>query len=641
MDNQNKNLILATALSFLIVLGWFMLFPPEPPPGGGVQESSQVDEQDGTAVPVPTPDLAVAPPAAEFALGTVPEIAEPLEESGIERVPINTPRLLGSISLNGGRIDDLLLRQYQASLDANSEMVRLLSPVKTANPYYALFGWAPAGALDYGSVPGAQTPWQVESGEVLAPGHPVTLVWENNSGLVFRRTISVDDGYMFSVSQSVTNEGSSTVRLAPYGMIARHGEPDVIGFFILHEGVIQMTDGELGEDDYDDVTDLPLDNREQANLAIRRVQENGWIGFTDKYWMTTLVPEPGQTFDAVSKYSDRSDIYQAETRLPIVELAPRASHGVVTQLFAGAKEWELIRNYENQFGIERFVDSIDWGWFFFLTKPIFILLHWINSHVGNMGWSIIGLTFVIKAVLFPLAYKSYVSMAKMKELQPEMMEIKEQVGDDKKELQRQMMELYRTKKLNPAAGCLPILPQIPIFFSLYKVIFVTIEMRHAPFIWWIHDLSAPDPTSILNLFGALPWGTPDPNSLVSLISLGVLPILLGISMWLQQKLNPAPTDPTQAAVFAWMPWVFMFMLGQFASGLIIYWLANNVITFVQQYAIMRSQGVKPDILGNIIEGFKRRPFAKKDESPPPKTPPKSEARRRKSGKKSRQRKKKN
>ncbi|MCY4328330.1 MAG: membrane protein insertase YidC [Rhodobacteraceae bacterium] len=600
MDNQNKNLILATALSFLVVLGWFVLFPPEemttPPPA----------QQGGEPLDIPGPDIAAAPPAAGIpathadAERAVPETVDTI------RIPVETSRLVGSISLQGGRIDDLLLSQYRQTLEDDSELVRLLSPVGTSEPYYALFGWAPAGSLDYSAVPGASTEWQLESGSVLTPGETVTLVWNNGEGLTFRRTLSIGDGYMLSVSQSVVNEGSRPVRLAPYGVIARHGEPDVQGFFILHEGVVQMTDSQLEETDYSDVPDLPFDTRERANLNIQPVSANGWIGFTDKYWMLTLIPRPGQPFDAVTKYSEATDIFQTEARMPTVEVAPRESYGTDTLLFAGAKEWELIKGYEDRFGIERFVDSIDWGWFFFLTKPIFLLLHWLNAYVGNMGWSIICLTFIIKAVLFPLAYKSYVSMAKMKELQPEMEKIKEQTGDDRKELQRQMMELYKTRKINPAAGCLPILPQIPIFFSLYKVIFVTIEMRHAPFIWWIRDLSVPDPTSILNLFGALPWGAPDPGSLISLISLGVLPILLGISMWLQQKLNPAPTDPTQAAVFAWMPWIFMFMLGQFASGLIIYWIANNMITFAQQYVIMRSQGVKPDILGNIITSFRKK-----------------------------------
>ena len=611
MENQNRNLILATALSFLVVLGWFMLFPPEEAPRDTAEPGAEQQ------VDLPMPDVASVPPAGEpIATGPQPAASGQSDTRAV-RIAIDTPRLLGSISLTGGRIDDLSLRQYKENLSEDSDIVRLLSPVGTSKPYYALYGWAPAGSLNYTDVPGAATAWEVESGSVLSPGNPVTLVWNNGAGLVFRRTISVDDGYMFAIRQSVDNQSSETVRLAPYGVIARHGEPQVIGFFILHEGVVQMADGQLDETDYDDVPDLPFNSRERANLKLTKVEANGWIGFTDKYWMMTLIPDPGQTFAAVAKYSEQSDIFQAEARLPTVELQPRGRFDIDTMLFAGAKEWDQIRTYETGFGIERFIDSIDWGWFFFLTKPIFMLLHWINGKVGNMGWSIICLTFVIKAALFPLAYKSYVSMAKMKELQPEMEKIKGSVGDDKKELQRRMMELYKTRKINPAAGCLPILPQIPIFFSLYKVIFVTIEMRHAPFIWWIRDLSASDPTSILNLFGALPWGTPDPGSLFSLVSLGVLPILLGISMWLQQKLNPAPTDPTQAAVFAWLPWVFMFMLGQFASGLIIYWIANNTITFVQQYVIMRSQGVRPDIAGNIVTGFQKTFLKKKQEPEPP------------------------
>jgi YidC/Oxa1 family membrane protein insertase len=291
--------------------------------------------------------------------------------------------------------------------------------------------------------------------------------------------------------------------------------------------------------------------------------------------------------------------------LPRQSLAPGASAEVTTQFFAGAKEWDAIRAYEKA-GVDGFLDSIDWGWFFFLTKPIFAVLHWLNALIGNMGWAIIGLTLLIKALLFPLAYKSYVSMAKMKELQPEMEKLKEAAGDDRQKLQQEMMALYKKEKVNPASGCLPILLQIPIFFSLYKVIFVTLELRHAPWIGWIKDLSAPDPSSILNLFGLLPFTPPDPNSILAIISLGVLPILLGISMWIQQKLNPAPTDPTQAMIFAWLPWVFMFMLGTFASGLVVYWIANNTITFTQQYLIMRSQGYKPDVFGNVIASFKKK-----------------------------------
>ena len=347
-----------------------------------------------------------------------------------------------------------------------------------------------------------------------------------------------------------------------------------------------------------------MNGREGTPAKRLEVTENGWIGFTDHFWMTTLIPSPGTAFRSTGKYYEQADIYQAETVLPVISVISGQSASVKTQFFAGAKEWEAIRSYE-QNGVEGFVDSIDWGWFFFLTKPSFIVLHWLNQVIGNMGWAIIGLTLLIKALLFPLAYKSYVSMAK-KELQPQMEKLKEQAGDDRQKLQQGMMELYKKEKVNPASGCLPILLQIPIFFSLYKVIFVTLELRHAPWIGWIKDLSAPDPSSIMNLFGLLPLGTPEPGSIMALIFLGILPLILGISMWLQQKLNPAPTDPTQAMIFAWMPWVFMFMLGSFASGLLVYWIANNMITFAQQYIIMRSQGYKPDVFGNIAKSFRKK-----------------------------------
>ncbi|HKK97483.1 MAG TPA: membrane protein insertase YidC, partial [Marivita sp.] len=389
------------------------------------------------------------------------------------------------------------------------------------------------------------------------------------------------------------------------GLIARHGEPmDLKNFFILHEGVVAMADGTLAEIDYDDMTDFPVMPSEGARAEVTQVTEGGWIGFTDHYWMTTIIPENGVPFRQVAKYSDASNIYQTEAVQQTLTVAPGTRNDVTTQLFAGAKEWETIREYQAQ-GVDRFIDSIDWGWFFFLTKPIFWLLHYLNILIGNMGWAIIGLTLIIKAVLFPLAYKSYVSMAKMKELQPEMEKIKERAGDDRQKLQQEMMEMYKKEKVNPASGCLPILLQIPIFFSLYKVIFVTLELRHAPWLGPFQDLSAPDPTSIFNFFGLLPWAAPTPGSLLALVFIGILPLLLGISMWLQQKLNPAPTDPTQAMIFAWLPWVFMFMLGGFASGLVVYWIANNTITFTQQYLIMRSQGYKPDVFGNIKSSVKR------------------------------------
>lgn len=596
MDDQNKNLILATALSFVVILIWFVLFPPPEPET--VEPAPTVAE--GTATPG---DIAVTPGVADTpgaAPGTTPVTEDAAASaSDAARIAIETPRLSGSISAQGGRIDTLALKDYRETTDPDAPIVSLLRPVGTPGAYYALHGWAPGQGLAAADVPGPNTEWQIAGNATLTPDSPVTLTWENGSGLRFARQIAVDADYMFTVTQSVENTTEGTVSLAPYGLLARHGEPiDLKNFFVLHEGVVAMADGELAEIDYDDMTDFDVDAREGVPAEVLQVTENGWIGFTDHYWMATLVPAPGEAFRAAAKYDPRRNIYQTETVLPTQSLAPGASATVTTQLFAGAKEWETIREYEAE-GVEGFIDSIDWGWFFFLTKPIFALLHWLNQIIGNMGWAIIALTLIIKAVLFPLAYKSYASMAKMRELQPEMEKIKERAGDDRQKLQQEMMGLYKKEKVNPASGCLPLLLQIPIFFSLYKVIFVTLELRHAPWIGWIDDLSAPDPSSLYNLYGLLPWAAPEPGTILALVFIGILPLLLGISMWLQQKLNPAPTDPTQQMIFAWMPWVFMFMLGSFASGLVVYWIANNTITFIQQYLIMRGHGYKPDLFGNI------------------------------------------
>jgi len=591
MDDQNKNLILATALSFIVILVWFVLFPPpepvEPAP-------TEVTATDGTTLGVDADTTAqvgepalLAPQAPEDVIANAP------------RVTIDSESLIGSLSLTGGRIDDLSLKGYRETLDADADLVRLLSPIGTDHPYYALHGWVAAVGATADQVPNSATEWQVESGETLSPGNDVTLLWDNDAGLIFRKSFAVDEDFLFTVTQSVENTTGADIALRPYGLVARHGEPDQIGFFIQHEGVVRMSDGSMEEINYDDMPDLTTDEGRVE------VEENGWIGFSDQYWMTALIPSPGRDFRSTAKFGN--DIYQIETVYPMITVAAGASATADTQFFAGAQEWEVIRSYQNDLGIDRFLDSIDWGWFFFLTKPIFAVLHWLNGLIGNMGWSIIALTFIIKALLLPLAYKSYVSMAKMRELQPEMAKLKEAAGDDREKLQKGMMALYKDNKVNPASGCLPILMQIPIFFSLYKVIFVTIELRHAPWVGWINDLSAPDSSSLFNLFGLLPWDAPAPESILSLIFIGVMPIVLGISMWLQQKLNPAPTDPTQKMIFAWMPWVFMFMLGGFASGLVLYWIANNTITFMQQYAIMRSQGFKPDLFGNITGRSKTDP----------------------------------
>jgi YidC/Oxa1 family membrane protein insertase len=605
MDDQNKNLILATALSFLVILVWFLLFPPEETV---VDQTTTTSGVTSTATTDPTTgeNLALTPPAASDPSGTAaPADSAAVTVANVARLPIETAKLEGSVSLLGGRIDDLSLRDYNETLDEGSPIVRLLSPVGEPNAFYALYGWTPGGALTFDDVPGANTEWSVETGTTLSVDRPITLRWSNDAGLIFRRTINVDDDYLFSIEQSVENTTAEAVRLQPYGIVARHTEPDTIGFFILHEGIVGMKDGELIEVDYDAMTEFDVVEREAARADVLEVTANGWLGFTDKNWMTALMPQPGQGFTAVSKYVPSADIYQTEIRLPTVTVEPGQQVAVETNLFAGAKEWETIRRYQNELGFDGFLDSIDWGWFYFLTKPIFAVLHWLNNVIGNMGIAIIALTLIIKALLLPLAYKSYVSIAKMKELQPEMEKLKEKAGEDKQKLQQGMMELYKKNKVNPAAGCLPILMQIPIFFSLYKVIFVTIELRHAPFFGPFRDLSAPDPTSIMNIFGLLPNAAPEPGTIMALVFIGILPIFLGVSMWFQQKLNPAPTDPTQQMIFAWLPWIFMFMLGSFASGLIVYWIANNVITFSQQYLIMRSHGSKPDLFGNILSGFKR------------------------------------
>lgn len=594
MEDQNKNLILATVLSAIVIVVWFVLFPPPKPAATDPNAPAATQQAADTATPPPA-----ATQAAAAAPATDPVVQAP-------RLPIDTPELKGSISLAGGRIDDLYLKTYHETLDDTSPNVRLLEPVGEVAPYYALFGWVPGGSLDFADVPGATTEWRVAQGDTLSPGKPVTLEWDSPKGLTFTRTVSVDDKFMFTVTDKVTNTGTEAATLAPYGVVARHGKPkNLKNFFVIHEGAIGRVDGNLEEIKYDKITALPA--FEGAHGEQRDGTKDGWAGFTDHYWMTILVPEQGQPFSAVTKFVPGPDIYQTETRHPAVTIAPGASAETTTRVFSGAKEWETIRAYEKDQNIAGFIDSIDWGWFFFLTKPIFHVLHWLHGFIGNMGLSIIALTFILKLLVLPLAYKSYVSMARMKELQPEMEALKERAGEDRTKLQKEMMQLYKDKKVNPAAGCLPVLIQIPIFFSLYKVIFVTIELRHAPFFGWLKDLSAPDPSSLYNLFGLLPWAAPAHGTLLATIFIGVLPILLGITMWLQQKLNPAPADPAQQAVFAWMPLIFTFMLGGFASGLVLYWITNNLITFTQQFLIMRSHGHTPDIFGNIRSSFKKKP----------------------------------
>ncbi len=588
MDEQNRNLLMAFALSLMVLVVWMWMFPP---PEMEPREAADVTELPAALEPGEAQSMAEA------------EMASTEE---LPRIEIDTPRLTGSINLLGGRVDELSLRDYFRTTEPGSDIVQLLIPEGENEAFYALYGWRPGRDMTWDDVPGANTPWELVEGDRLTVGGPVTLSWTNDIGLEFTQRFEIDENFMFTVTQAVQNTGDATARMAPYGLISRHGEPsDLENFFISHEGFIQVTDGRLSEDSYRNVRNFSVHEQERTNARVTDVTEDGWLGITDKYWMAVLIPQPGQSFTAVSRYIPSRDVFQTRADMPTLTVGPGERDEVQTMLFAGAKEWTVIRNYEREKGIDRFIDAIDWGWFFFLTKPIFATLYFINGIIGNMGWSIITLTLLIKAILLPLAWKSYVSMAKMKELQPEMLAIKERAGDDKQKMQQEMMKLYKEKKVNPAAGCLPILLQIPIFFSLYKVIFVTIDLRHAEWFGVFNDLSAPDPTSIMNLFGLLPWAAPHPDSILSLVFIGILPILLGVSMWLQMKLNPTPTEPIQQAVMTWMPWIFMFMLGWFASGLVLYWIANNVITFAQQYSIMAMNGHRPDIIGNIFSKKKK------------------------------------
>ena len=576
MDAQNtKNLILAMVLSFLVLFGWTLLFPPpEISDQPGITENEPLDSLEESD------QDKLIPSVSESAVATVTA----------SRVGINTKRLSGSIWLKGGRIDDLQLNDYKTSLMDEALEVKLLQ-----KDYLIHYGWQDNSKItEKLDLPGPNTIWKLVSGTELTERTPIKLKWDNGKGLAFERVIEIDKNYMFKITQTVINSSNNSYQLQPYGVIQRNGRPDTIGFFILHEGVVEMSDKTLNEITYKKMT-------KEGILSSNKTE---WAGFTDKYWMTTLIAEPGKFFNSKKEFNSDQNRYLIEMKLGTQEINPNSRGSITTFLFAGAKEVATIKSYEKNLEIYNFIDSVDWGWFFFLTKPIFSLLEIFNNYIGNMGWSIILLTLFMKTLLLPLAYKSFVSMSKLKKLQPEMEKIKERAGDDRVKLQQEMMNLYKTQKVNPAAGCLPILLQIPIFFSLYKVLFVTIEMRHAPFIGWIKDLSAPDPTSFLNLFGLLPYSTPGPESIFGIISIGVYPILMGVTMWMQQKLNPTPTDKTQAMIFAWMPWIFMFMLGQFSSGLVIYWVANNTIQFIQQYLIMTSQGVRPDVFGNILASIR-------------------------------------
>ena len=446
-------------------------------------------------------------------------------------------------------------------------------------------------------MPGPATVWSVEGEQTLTPATPVTLTYTNDKGLTFTRTIAVDNNYMFTVSDAVANAGSAPVTLSNYGRIARIGQPHTDGFFILHEGLIGVTGTEgLQEIKYSDLA-------EKRQIQPGKSQD-GWIGVTDKYWAVAIVPSSAQPFQPRYAYFDDGRTrYQADFLTDPLVVEPGQSRTVETLVFAGAKETARIDAYQDERNIRQFDLLIDWGWFYFITKPMFYLIDFLFKMLGNFGLAILATTVVVKAIFFPLANKSYKSMANMKKVQPKLLEIREKYADDKMKQQQAMMELYKTEKINPLAGCWPILIQIPVFFALYKVLYVTIEMRHAPFFGWIRDLSAPDPTSLFNLFGLLPYDVP------SFLMIGVWPIIMGITMFLQMRMNPTPPDPTQAMIFNWMPVIFTFMLATFPAGLVIYWAWNNTLSITQQGIIMKRQGAKIELWDNLVGLFKRKPKA--------------------------------
>ena len=581
--SDQKNMLIAIAISLAILLG-FQFFYEFPKLEKERERQAQIAAQDKSQLPTPSsqandatvqaPGGSVSAPGVKSEVLTAQKRAEALKSA--PRVGIESPTLVGSISLVGARLDDLVLKQYGQTVEVNSERIHLLHPSGAPESYFAEFGWV--GGSDSPNLPGPTTIWSSD-GKQLTPGQPVTLSWDNGAGLKFERTYSLDEGYMVTVTQKVINTGETPTALFPYGLIARSGTPDTLGFYILHEGPLGVFDGTLREYDYDDV---------QETRKIEVTSNGGWIGITDKYWLAALVPDQAEnfTYRFVHSIENKDDRYQVDYIGQSSSLAAGASIEITNRLFAGAKEVKLLDSYSEKFGIQNFDLAVDFGWFYFLTKPFFYAISWLNSYLGNFGLAILAFTVLVKAVFYPLANKSYRSMAKMRDLTPKLMTLREQYGDDKMRLNQEMMAIYKKEKVNPASGCLPILLQIPVFFALYKVLFVNIEMRHAPFYGWIKDLSVADPTSIFNAFGLIPWTPPD------FLMIGIWPILMGLTMWLQQRLNPQPTDPVQAKVFMFLPLFFTFLLGTFPAGLVIYWTWNNLLSIAQQRLIMYRMGVK-------------------------------------------------
>ncbi|MDW9368709.1 membrane protein insertase YidC [Sinorhizobium meliloti] len=591
MMENNRNYFVAIALSVLILIAWqFFYVSPKMEKDRIATEQAQQAQQTQQQ-----PGAQPAAPGQALPGGAIPSAGESRDQAigKSARVAIDTPALSGSINLTGARFDDLKLKGYRETVDPKSPVITLFSPAETADGYFTEIGYIGSDAT--GSVPGPQTTWTLSGGDKLTPSTPVTLSYTNDKGITFARTISVDDRYMFQVVDSIKNETAAPVSLSSYGRVTRFNKPTTPSIYVLHEGFV----GVAGEHGLQEVGYSKVEDDEPVEPG---KSTGGWLGITDKYWAATIVPPQATPFDIrFSHFADGRPRYQSDYKSDAVTVAPGQSVELKNLVFAGAKEVPVVDNYEVAYSIPNFDKLIDWGWFYFITKPMFKMMDFFFRLFGNFGIAILITTIVVKLIFFPLANKQYASMANMKKVQPKMEELKKKFGDDRMGLQQAMMQLYKEEKINPLAGCWPILIQIPVFFALYKVIYVTIEMRHAPFFGWIQDLSAPDPTTIINLFGLLPFEGP------AFLHLGIWPIIMGVTMFLQMRMNPTPPDPTQAMLFTWMPVVFTFMLASFPAGLVIYWAWNNTLSILQQGIIMKRQGVKVELFDNLKSLFSKKP----------------------------------
>ncbi|TIL94536.1 MAG: membrane protein insertase YidC [Mesorhizobium sp.] len=603
MEN-NRNFFITIALSVLILSLWQYFYVL--PHSEAQREAARIEEQrlaeqkkaaeaaspGGSETPVPQQGAIPNAPNAPGTDGTTLASREQALAS-TKRIRIDTPSLEGSINLTGARLDDLKLKHYRLTVDKNSPEIELLNPAALPTGYYAEIGFI--GSDKTGTVPGPETVWTVDGNATLTPATPVTLSFTNDKGLTFKRTFSVDGDYMFTVSDTVQNSGSAAVTLSNYGRVTRFDKPAVASIYVLHEGLIGVTGTEgLQEHTYSSI--------EEDKQFTPSKSTDGWLGITDKYWAVTLVPTEKQPFQPRYAYfEDGRPRYQADFLTDPITVDAGQSATVESEIFAGAKEVAKVNAYAEDRNIRLFDRLIDWGWFIWITKPMFYLIDTMYKFFGNFGLAILATTVVVKAAFYPLANKSYASMANMKKVQPKMLEIREKYADDKMKQQQAMMELYKTEKINPLAGCWPVALQIPVFFALYKVLYITIEMRHAPFFGWIQDLAAPDPTSIFNLFGLIPIALPD------MLMIGVWPLIMGLTMFLQMRMNPTPPDPTQAMIFTWMPVVFTFMMAGFPAGLVIYWAWNNLLSIIQQGVIMKRQGAKIELWDNLVALFRKKP----------------------------------